>query len=394
MRRLWYITTKDLLETRRDRLAALFTIILPVIFTVFLGLLIGGGGPQSLPLAVANADQGAVSQELVALLQKSPVLDLKTYDAAAVDKAVQDQKVAAGLLIPAGFSAGLEAGSSVTVTVVRVQTSSGAQSAAEAIQTAVGSLTAEFLAAKTAAAQVSAATGKPVDAALAAEAGQLAKSSLAAPVVTVDVVDSGTAAGQHPGGFKQSSPGELVNWILFSLLTIATGIVTERRMGSMRRLASVGVSKSTILGGKTLAMVIITLIQQVLLILLGQYAFNVDYFRSPLALILVMISLSCLAASLGLLISALFRTEQAVIATTVISAMLLAALGGAWFPLDVASAGFSRFAHVLPTSWVIDSFHGIILKGWGVAEVLGPIGIVWAWVVVLAALAVWRFRPE
>ena len=394
MRRLWYITTKDLLETRRDRLAALFTIVLPVIFTVFLGLLIGGGGPQSLPLAVANADQGAVSQELVALLQKSPVLDLKTYDAAAVDKAVQDQKVAAGLLIPAGFSAGLEAGSSVTVTVVRVQTSSGAQSAAEAIQTAVGSLTAEFLAAKTAAAQVSAATGKPVDAALAAAAGQLAKSSLAAPVVTVDVVDSGTAAGQHPGGFKQSSPGELVNWILFSLLTIATGIVTERRMGSMRRLASVGVSKSTILGGKTLAMVIITLIQQVLLILLGQYAFNVDYFRGPLALILVMISLSCLAASLGLLISALFRTEQAVIATTVISAMLLAALGGAWVPLDVASAGFSRFAHLLPTSWVIDSFHGIILKGWGVTEVLGPIGIVWAWVVVLAALAVWRFRPE
>ena len=72
----------------------------------------------------------------------------------------------------------------------------------------------------------------------------------------------------------------------------------------------------------------------------------------------------------------------------------MAALGGAWFPLDVASAGFSRFAHVLPTSWVIDSFHGIILKGWGVAEVLGPMGIVWAWVVVLAALAVWRFRPE
>ncbi len=394
MRRLWYITTKDLLQTRRDRLAALFTIVLPVIFTVFLGLLFGTGGAQSLPLAVANSDPGAAAQEFIGLLHSSPVLDVQTYQPAGVDKAVQDQKVAAGLLIPAGFSAALQAGNPVTVTIVRVQTSNGAQSAVQAIQTAVGSLSAEILAAKTAVEQVSAQTGKPLDAALTASAQQLAKASLNAPVVTVEVVDSGTAAGQHPGGFKQSSPGELVNWILFSLLTIAVGVVTERRVGAMRRLASVGVSKSTILGGKTLAMVIMTLIQQVLLILLGQFAFKVDYFRSPAALILVMVSLSCLAASLGLLIASVFRSEQAVVATTVISAMLLAALGGAWFPLDVASSGFSRFAHVLPTSWVIDSFHGIVLKGWGVGQVLGPIGIVWAWVVVLFVLAVWRFRPE
>ena len=59
MRRLWYITTKDLLQTRRDRLAALFTIVLPVVFTVFLGLLFGAGGAQSLPLAVADSDRGA-----------------------------------------------------------------------------------------------------------------------------------------------------------------------------------------------------------------------------------------------------------------------------------------------------------------------------------------------
>jgi len=394
MRRLWYITTKDLLQTRRDRLAALFTIVLPVIFTVVLGLVIGNGGAQSLPLALVDADRGPAAQELVALLQKSPVLDVQIYAAGTVDKAVQDQKVAAGLLIPAGFSTGIDAGKQVSVTVVRIQTSGGAQSAEEAIQTAIGSLSAETLAAKSAAEQISAQTGKPLDATLTDAARQLAKASLATPAVTVDVVDSVTAAGQHPGGFKQSSPGELVNWILFSLLTIAVGVVTERRMGSMRRLASVGVSRPTILGGKTLAMVIITLLQQVLLILLGQYAFHVDYFRSPLALILVMISLSCFAASLGLLISSLFRSEQAVVATTVICAMLLAALGGAWFPLDVASSGFSHFAHFLPTSWVIDSFHGIILKGWGVAQVLKPIGIVWAWVVVLFGLAVWRFRPE
>ena len=107
-----------------------------------------------------------------------------------------------------------------------------------------------------------------------------------------------------------------------------------------------------------------------------------------------MLSLSVLASSLGLLISSVFRSEQAVIATTVIAAQLLAALAGAWFPLEITSAGFSRAAHILPTAWVVDSLHGIILRGWGVLDVLGPLGFVWIWAVVFFGLAVWRFRPH
>ena len=82
------------------------------------------------------------------------------------------------------------------------------------------------------------------------------------------------------------------------------------------------------------------------------------------------------------------------IATTVISAQLLAVLGGAWFPLEVTSPSFARVAHFFPSSWIMDSLHGIVLKGWGVGNVLFPLAIVWIWIVALFALAVWRFRPE
>jgi ABC-type multidrug transport system permease subunit len=141
-------------------------------------------------------------------------------------------------------------------------------------------------------------------------------------------------------------------------------------------------------------MVIITLLQQLLLVIVGRFALGVDYFRSPVALILTMLSLSGLAASIGLLISVLFRSEQAVIATTVISAQILAAMGGAWFPLEVTSAGFTQAAHVLPSAWIMDSLHGIILKDWGVAEVLFPLSIVWGWIVVVLGLAIWRYRAD
>jgi ABC-2 type transport system permease protein len=141
-------------------------------------------------------------------------------------------------------------------------------------------------------------------------------------------------------------------------------------------------------------MIVITLLQQVLLVIVGKFALGVDYFSDPLALVLVMVSLSGLAASFGLLVAVLFRSEQAVTASTVSAALLLAALGGAWFPLEVTSAGFSRVAHVLPSAWLMDSLHGITLSGWGVMDVLMPLGIVWAWVVALAGLAVWRYRPD
>ncbi len=396
MRHVWHIATKELLQNRRDRLAALFTVVLPVIFTVFLGLLIPGGGEEGsrLPLALADADASPAAEQLVDRLEASPLLRLRVMSAAEVDSAVQDQKVAAGLIVPEGFGESVQAGLKATLTFVRIETSSGAQSVWQAVQQAVSESNVGMVAAKTSAEQVSRATGRPLDDALLASARSLADAQLATPVVKVNVVDAGSSTTAQAGGFDQSSTGSLVNWVLFSLLGIAAGVVWERRQGLLRRLSVAGVHGREIIGGKMLAMVIISFMQQLLLVLVGQLAFGVDYFSSPLALVFIMVSLSLLATAFGLLISSVFRSEQAVIATTVISAQLLAALGGAWFPLEITGATFSKVAHFLPTAWVMDSLHGLTLKDWGIADILGPMGIVWIWIVVLFVIAVWRFRTD
>jgi ABC-2 type transport system permease protein len=396
VRRVWQIASKELLQNRRDKLAALFTIILPVIFTVFLGLLIPdtGDGNGSLPLALADSDGTEISQQLAGRLEDSPLLELKLMTAAEVDKAVKDQKVAAGLIIPEGYGASIEGRQPATLSFIAVSTSSGAQSARTAVNKVVSQSNARILATQIAAEQVAAETGRALDGALLTSAGSLVDARLATPAITVALTDAGTSAGIQAGGFDQSSTGSLVNWVLFSLLGISAGVVLERRRGLLRRLSVAGVRGWEIIGGKMLAMVMLTFLQQLLLVLLGQLAFGVDYFSSPAALLLVMVSLSIMAASFGLLISVLFRSEQAVIATTVISAQLLAALGGAWFPLEIAGASFSKVAHFLPSAWVMDSLHGIILKDWGVADVLGPMGIVWVWAVALFATAVWRYRAD
>jgi ABC-type multidrug transport system permease subunit len=402
--RAWHIAAKELLQTRRDRLAAVFTIILPIVFTIFLGVIIGSsGGERSLPVAVVDQDLTQASQQLRDRLEASPLIALKTMTADKIDTAVEDQSVAAALIIPKGFGAALEGSQPLTLPLVRLETSTGAQSVAQEVQTAVSDLNSGLLAAKIAAEQVSAATGAAAGAPspdLITVARSLVQTAIASPVISVQTVDANsraTAAGsavQQAGGFVIASTGSLVQWVLFSLLTVATGVAWERRWGLLRRLASTGVSGRVIIEGKMMGMVIITFLQQLMLVLLGQIAFGVDYFGSPVALFMTMISLSFLAACIGLLISAVFRSEPPVIATTVITAQLLAVLGGAWFPLEVTSPQFSRVAHFFPSAWIMDSLHGITLKDWGVPQVLGPLGIVWLWIAVLFAFAVWRFRPE
>jgi len=403
--RAWRIAVKELLQTVRDKLAAIFTIILPIVFTIFLGLIIGNqAGDPNIPIAVADQDATAVSQQFVEQLDASPLVRVTSMSEDELDGAVQDQEVAAALVIPQGFGEaaggagqGSDPAALVTLTLIRIETSSGAQTVVQTVQAAVADLNTQTLAVRVAVEQVSGAGGSSETTDLVASAESLVKTAMESPAVSATIVeaDAGEAgAVEGAGGFVIASTGSLVQWVLFSLLTVSTGVAWERRRGLLRRLAAAGVRGRTIIEGKMMGMVIITFLQQVMLVLLGALAFGVDYFSNPVALLMTMVSLSVLASSVGLLISALFRSEPPVIATTVITAQLMALIGGAWFPLEVTGSGFSRVAHIFPTAWIMDSLHGIVLKDWGAADVLMPLGIVWAWVVVIFALAVWRFRPE
>jgi ABC-2 type transport system permease protein len=398
VKRIRILAAKDLQSTRRDRLALLFTVVMPLAFTAFFGLMFGGGSDR-LPLAIVNPDSGAAATQLVSALGTSGVVKTQAMAAADAEKAVDDNKVAAALEIPAGFSADLTAGRPVQLTLVSTAGSSGAQT----VQTEVTALAGKLAAGERAAQAAVAVAGQPssrapgataqdlTDAAL-LMARPLAAESLAHPVATVKVIEAGTAAGQIPNGFVLSSPGMLVNFILFSLLTAGIALIVERRNFTLLRLMTTRVRRWELIAGKAVGMFALTFVQQIILIAAGQLLFGVDYLRDPAALLLMMIALSLVASTLGLLLAAVLTSEQAMVAATVMVSMSVAALSGAWFPLEITGAAFQFVGHLLPTAWILDGLRGIIVRGFGVADVLPAFGVALAWSVALFALAVWRFR--
>jgi ABC-2 type transport system permease protein len=106
------------------------------------------------------------------------------------------------------------------------------------------------------------------------------------------------------------------------------------------------------------------------------------------------VALSLWVSSVGLLIGALARSQGQVITGALVAMFLFSALGGAWFPLEVAGEAFSTIGHVMPTAWAMDGFQNVVVRGLGLRSVLLPAGVLLAYALGFFALAVWRFRIE
>jgi ABC-2 type transport system permease protein len=390
---------KDLQETARDKLSFIFILLMPLAFTAFFGLLFGGGSDvDKLPLAVWDADGGAAATALVADLEQSVVVSLVVKQGGELEQWMADERAAAGLIIPEGYSDAVVSGEQADLTIVATQGTSGASTVASEIRTLAGEQVTVELASKAAAEAIWATRSMPagsqesVVAETAEQARPVVAQALARPAVSTRVVKAGAAAGQLPSGFILSSPGMMVNFVLFSLMTAGIALIIERQNGTLQRLMTTRLRKWQLIGGKAAGMFLLTFAQQVILIAVAQILFGVDYLRDPAALFLMMVSLSLVASTLGLLLASVLKSEQALIATTVLVSMALAAMSGAWFPLEITGETFQSVGHVLPTAWILDGLRGIVVRGFDVADVLPAFGVALAWAAGFFAVAVWRFR--
>ena len=139
MRLAALLARKDLVQTARDRLSFVFILLMPLAFTLFFGILFGANSStQKLPVAVWDADGGAAAKQLVADLGKSAVVRTVAVDGADLEQQIADDKAAAGLAIPAGYSQAVADGKQAQLTIVSTQGSSGAATVASEIRSLAG----------------------------------------------------------------------------------------------------------------------------------------------------------------------------------------------------------------------------------------------------------------
>jgi ABC-type multidrug transport system permease subunit len=73
----------------------------------------------------------------------------------------------------------------------------------------------------------------------------------------------------------------------------------------------------------------------------------------------------------------------------VIGTLLLAALGGCWWPIEVAPAWMQQLALFLPTGWVMDALHRLMYFGDGLGDVSNH--LIGLFILMLLALS-WAYQ--
>ena len=400
MKQLWAVAVNDLKVEFADRSTWLSFLVLPLVFTVVIGMATRGlGGDPSadgrLPAALVDEDGGPLAAAFAAALAESKAVRFET---AAEGRALDELKageVSAVIVLPKGFSADLAAGQNVEVPL-HVAAADGQVFSAE-VQAAVARVSGAVLAAQVSVAEAEG--RRPFANAAERQAYFQAAVNLAGGASTspvqVEVKEApATASSSVTGGYALSSPGQLVTWVLATLLAGAGTLVAERRTGTLRRLLTAPAARWTLLGGKILGRFSMGLLQMALMVAFGQWVLGVKWGHSLPALAMVAVCFGLAATALALLLSTLVRAEQQAGALTSLGVFLLAPLGGAWVPLEVTPSAFQTFAQLFPTTWAMRGFTDVIVRGQGPQGVLLECGVLLGFAAVFFALGVWRFKYE
>jgi ABC-2 type transport system permease protein len=343
-----------------------------------------------------------LAAELLKLLAESQVIrpvPQEGIEGSAVEERVHAGELAAALVVPGGFSQRALEQEMPDLTMIVDRSSVEGQTAVRGVETVVSRLQGAVETAHISADKYQAEEGFESEAARQAylkEAASLAMVAWQEPPLAVDVEKAGSAseAGEVAGGFEQASPGMMVQFALYGLITSGMVLLAERQVGALGRLMTTPIRRAQVIAGHVLAMFLVALMQQLMLVALGQWVFGVDYMRAPVAVLVVTVVLSLWVSSVGLLIGALSRSQGQVITGALVAMFVFSALGGAWFPLEVAGKTFSTVGHAMPTAWAMDGLQNVVVRGLGLRSVLLPAGVLLAYALAFFGLAVWRFRFE
>jgi len=206
-------------------------------------------------------------------------------------------------------------------------------------------------------------------------------------LVTVPFIRlDGTGDGDRADFFV---PGVLALAVMSAAFTgqaIAVGF--ERQYGVLKRLGATPLPRAVLLGGKTLAVLVVEVLQVALLCAVG-LALGWDPQGSPLAVLALVVLGTAAFSGLGLLLGGTMRGLTTLAAANLLWFVLLV-LGGVLFPLS-AFGPAEPVLSLLPTAALANGLREVLQDG-AVPVVEALVLTVWALVSLTAASRFFRWE--
>lgn len=215
------------------------------------------------------------------------------------------------------------------------------------------------------------------------------------PVITVErTTPVGMQVEKYPDTFQQNVPGYTIYGIFWIVSLLAGSVLEEKREGTFRRLLVAPMNRAVMLAGKLVPYYIINLIQLAIMLGASSLLFGMSLGYSPAGLVVVSLAAAATATGLGVLVSALARTEAQAGGLTVLLLLILSALGGCFVPRFIMPGWLRTIGLVTPHAWALDAYQDLLVRGYGLLEVLPKVGVLAAFAGAFFGIGVWRFRFE
>ena len=366
--RVFAVFLKELVQMRRDRPTFAIMIMMPIMQLVLFGFAINND-PRHLPAVIEAREDGPMTRAFLASLSASSYVDIVAVadSAAEADAMLRSGEATFLIAIPEGFERRLVRGERPQILL--------AADASDPVA-AGGAIGAVERVAQQAFAQEF--------------EGSLAHLARAPPPYEIVVHRRFNPAGVTAFNIVPALLGIILTMTMVMITSIALTRETER--GTMENLLATPVRPLEVMIGKTTPYVGVGAVQVAIVMLVATLLFQIPFTGSALAF-LTAVTLFILAnLMLGYLISTLARTQMQAMQMTFFVFLPSILLSGFMFPFRAMPQWAQAIGEALPITHFLRIVREVVLKGAGFSDILGDLAPLALILLVLAGLALARFR--
>ena len=409
MRKLFLIGLKDLKLVFRDKAALILMLAAPFALTLGLGAVTGSfsgnsSGISNILVVIVNQDGGQLGDALVEAFQSEDLADLVEPtvmdDPAAARQMVDDNKAAAAIIVPAGFTDSIiprqgqaASGEAVQVELYANPTSPTSAGVIKTIleeyinRVEVGRVGGQvavtgLISSGRIQVQDAAAAGQALGVSQAHEAGQ------GTSITLNNVTPSGEAVEFNM--LALLAPGMALMFLMYTTSNGGRSLLTERNQGTLPRLLVSPTTGVQVLGGKVVG-IFLTGAAQMLILVLGTTLLFQLQWGDPLAVLVLVLAAVFGATGWGMLITAMVKTPGQVSAIGSAIMLTFGILGGTFVNLEAMPDWFRVIAKISPNAWGVDGFTTLALGG-TLPDIMTPVFALLAMGALLFAAAVFLFN--
>lgn len=182
-----------------------------------------------------------------------------------------------------------------------------------------------------------------------------------------------------------------VMMLMFGLVACASLLLRERESGTLVRLLLSPAERSAILWGKFLFTAGIGVVQLTLLFTFGAFVFGVNPLDGFATFAVITLSVLAAVTAFGMLVGTAARTQKQADGISTIVILVMSALGGAWFPLQILELGtpMKIVMSCTLTHWAVSSYQDFFWNGRSFLApvMLQKIAVLWGFTLVATFVA-------